>query len=183
MSVTTQQSKILNPEDIDNPIVFTNDQECLDMLHALLLDSRISQSKSDLINKCISLINTNDDTVPDFNPCDLLDLSILANIYPDKSDEIRACSDYLSTIIDYNFNIPDESDPTTISNLNKKLTNAYIMLQSTLFGLDPSEFLDDTNDTDDTDDTNDTDDIDDSDDNDDTDDNDNNDTEGEKEIV
>jgi hypothetical protein len=129
-------------EQLDNPITFEDDASCLKILHELLCDSRLKPDERALITKCLLVIATADGEPTDFDLSDLLELSNLAETYIDRSDEIRACYDYLSAITDYQFNLPDDIDPTLIDALNKKLTHTYIALQSTLFGFDPSEFLD-----------------------------------------
>jgi hypothetical protein len=136
----------MTPEEIDNPIEFENDKDCLKVLQELLLDPRFEEHELELIKKCIAVLDTKDGDPTEFDLSDLLDLYTLSENYLDKSDNIRACSDYLGTIIDYQFNLPDDIDPALITSLNKQLTDTYIALQSTLFGLSPSEFLDDDSD-------------------------------------
>src|SRR5437879_6219736 len=105
----------ITPEEIDNPITFENDQACLQMLNELACDPQFEAHELELFQKCISVIISDDEAPLEFDLCDLLELSTLSETHLNQSDNIRACADYLSTIINYQFNIPD--DPTLMATL------------------------------------------------------------------
>lgn len=90
------------------PFDVNTDAECHLYLDELKRDMILTDDEKELLEKCLSVVTSNDGDDIQFGPGEIIELSMMATLHPDKAHKIMACSHHLSESVEYFGEIPEE---------------------------------------------------------------------------
>ena len=93
--------------DLESCAIETDD-ECMIILESLKETLVLDQSGEDLLNLCIDVIKSEDDTEVAFSPFEFVQLALLAERHPESAHKILLCSNYIIELLDFQGEMPKD---------------------------------------------------------------------------
>jgi hypothetical protein len=106
-----------------NPVVFSNDVECLEILQNLS-KMDLDEEERDLISRCCNImLGVGEDEEIEYTSFDALTFGELSEKFPDKAYEIIACSTYMLRYIEFDGTAPGSVYLATFNSFSTYLDN------------------------------------------------------------